>query len=138
MAAVTPLTSGDSLGQPTVDWPQVAWLLHLSRALDEIEESRLLPARQLFYQFSARGHDLAQILLGQLLTHPHDAVNGYYRSRPMMLTLGLDAEEALVEEMPLGVVMVRVVSGCWRVRLRGRGHRQDQHDAEGTAQARER
>ncbi|MEM9384685.1 MAG: transketolase C-terminal domain-containing protein [Pseudomonadota bacterium] len=69
--------------------------MHLSRALDAIEEERLLPQGKLFYQFSARGHDLAQLLLAQRLTHPADAVNGYYRSRPMMLGLGLEPEEAL-------------------------------------------
>ncbi|MEO0422207.1 MAG: transketolase C-terminal domain-containing protein [Pseudomonadota bacterium] len=67
----------------------------LSRALDSIEEEQLLPQGKLFYQFSARGHDLAQLLLAQRLNNPADAVNGYYRSRPMMLGLGLDPEEAL-------------------------------------------
>src|SRR5438045_9643781 len=47
-----------------VDWRRVASLLHASRALDDIEESRLLPERKVLYQFSARGHDFAQILLG--------------------------------------------------------------------------
>jgi 2-oxoisovalerate dehydrogenase E1 component len=72
----------------------VAHLLHCSRALDDIEETRLLPARQVLYQFSARGHDLAQILLGLQLTDPHDAVTVYYRSRPLMLALGVPLEEA--------------------------------------------
>ncbi len=76
------------------DWPRVTRLLHCSRALDDIEETRLVPARQVMYQFSARGHDLAQILLGLQLTDPHDAVTVYYRSRPLMLALGVDLEEA--------------------------------------------
>src|SRR5487761_571915 len=76
------------------DWRQVAYLLHASRALDEIEESRLLPERQVLYQFSARGHDFAQILLGLQLTDPHDGVTVYYRSRPVMLALGVELEEA--------------------------------------------
>ncbi len=46
------------------DWRRVASLLQASRALDEIEETRLVPQRKVLYQFSARGHDLAQILLG--------------------------------------------------------------------------
>ncbi len=74
---------------PQPDWRRVAHLLHCSRALDDIEETRLLPARQVLYQFSARGHDLAQILLGLQLTDPHDAVTVYYRSRPLMLALGV-------------------------------------------------
>ncbi len=76
------------------DWHRVTRLLRHSRALDDIEETRLLPARQVLYQFSARGHDLAQILLGLQLTDPHDAVTVYYRSRPMMLALGVDLEDA--------------------------------------------
>jgi 2-oxoisovalerate dehydrogenase E1 component len=76
------------------DWKRVAYLLHLSRALDEIEETKLLPERKVLYQFSARGHDFAQILLGLNLTDPHDGVTVYYRSRPMMLALGVDLEDA--------------------------------------------
>jgi len=76
------------------DWRQVAYLLHASRALDDLEESRLLPARQVLYQFSARGHDFAQILLGLQLTDPHDGVTVYYRSRPLMLALGVQLEDA--------------------------------------------
>lgn len=76
------------------DWRRVAYLLHASRALDHLEESRLLPQRQVLYQFSARGHDFAQILLGLQLTDPHDGVTVYYRSRPVMLALGVDLEEA--------------------------------------------
>ena len=76
------------------DWRRVTSLLHASRALDDLEESRLLPQRQVLYQFSARGHDFAQILLGLQLTDPHDGVTVYYRSRPVMLALGLGLEEA--------------------------------------------
>ncbi|MHB1815815.1 MAG: transketolase C-terminal domain-containing protein [Steroidobacteraceae bacterium] len=76
------------------DWERVTRLLQQSRALDEIEETRLLPSRQILYQFSARGHDLAQILLGLQLTDPHDGVSVYYRSRPLMLAVGVDLEDA--------------------------------------------
>ena len=47
-----------------VDWGEVARLVTTSRALDELEETRLVPDKQVLYQFSARGHDLAQVLLG--------------------------------------------------------------------------
>lgn len=76
------------------DWKRIAYLLHTSRALDDIEESQLLPQRKVLYQFSARGHDFAQILLGLQLTDPHDGVSAYYRSRPLLLALGLDLEDA--------------------------------------------
>jgi 2-oxoisovalerate dehydrogenase E1 component len=76
------------------DWRRVAQLLHASRALDDIEETRLVPERKVLYQFSARGHDFAQILLGLQLTDPHDGVTVYYRSRPIMLALGVALEDA--------------------------------------------
>jgi 2-oxoisovalerate dehydrogenase E1 component len=75
-------------------WRRVTSLLQASRALDDIEETRLLPERKVLYQFSARGHDLAQILLGLQLTDAHDGVSVYYRSRPLMLALGVSLEDA--------------------------------------------
>src|SRR5438034_10106572 len=95
-----PATSVSRLPTPTArlqqqpDWKRVAYLLHASRALDDIEESRLLPERKVLYQFSARGHDFAQILLGLELTDAHDGVTVYYRSRPLMLALGVSLEDA--------------------------------------------
>ncbi|WP_185964567.1 alpha-ketoacid dehydrogenase subunit alpha/beta [Aliikangiella marina] len=81
------------------DWERVAYLLLLSRAMDDIEEQELVPAKLVFNQFSARGHDLAQILIGSLLTHPHDGATGYYRSRPFVLSLGLDIVDAVASPM---------------------------------------
>ncbi|HTL21414.1 MAG TPA: transketolase C-terminal domain-containing protein [Steroidobacteraceae bacterium] len=80
--------------EPQTDWRRVASLLHASRALDEIEETRLVPQRKVLYQFSARGHDFAQILLGLQLRDAHDGISVYYRSRPLMLALGVSLEEA--------------------------------------------
>ncbi|MBV9063684.1 MAG: pyruvate dehydrogenase [Alphaproteobacteria bacterium] len=73
--------------------------MHVSRALDALEEKTLVPERKIFYQFSARGHDLAQILLGIQLTNKHDAICGYYRSRPILLTLGVPIADALGSSM---------------------------------------
>ncbi|MCB0334384.1 MAG: hypothetical protein KDD55_12840, partial [Bdellovibrionales bacterium] len=80
-------------------WDRVTELLLISRELDRLEEEELVPNKEVLYQFSARGHDLAQILLGSLLTHKHDAASGYYRSRPLLLTLGLSVEDALAGPM---------------------------------------
>src|ERR1700741_1014341 len=74
--------------------PRVGRLVQLSRALDDIEETRLVPERKVLYQFSARGHELAQILLGLNLTDAHDGIAVYSRSRPLMLTLGVSPEDA--------------------------------------------
>lgn len=88
-----------STGTPAIDWSQVARTVLTSRALDDLEESRLLPARKVLYQFSARGHDVTQALLGQMLTGLHDGIGLYYRSRPLMLALGLSVEQALASTM---------------------------------------
>jgi 2-oxoisovalerate dehydrogenase E1 component len=82
-----------------IDWAAVARLLLTSRTLDDLEERELVPAGKVRYQFSARGHELAQIMLGLQLDHPHDAAAVYYRSRPFMLTVGLTIEEALCASM---------------------------------------
>ncbi|MDQ1901594.1 transketolase C-terminal domain-containing protein [Paracoccus sp. WLY502] len=82
-----------------VDWTTVLRHMALSRALDEMEETRLVPEKKVLYQFSARGHDMAQILLGMQLNGRHDAVCGYYRSRPLLIALGVDPEDALASAM---------------------------------------
>jgi len=77
------------------DWRRIAYVVQLSRAMDRLEEERLVPERKVLYQFSARGHDMAQALLGSRLTHRRDATCGYYRSRPLLLSLGVPVEDAL-------------------------------------------
>lgn len=84
----------------TVNWEKVAKLILTSRAIDDKEENELVPNKDVLYQFSARGHELGQILLGSFLTHKHDAASAYYRSRPLLLTLGLSEEDAMAA--PIG------------------------------------
>ena len=86
--------------QPSAfDWTEVARLILRSRALDELEEAELAPSGEVPYQFSAKGHELAQVLLALSLDHPHDAAGVYYRSRPFMLSVGLTLAEALAAGM---------------------------------------
>ena len=66
------------------DWRQIARRVLTSRAMDALEETDLYPRKKINYQFSARGHDLSQVLLGSLLTHRHDAAGAYYRCRPFL------------------------------------------------------
>jgi 2-oxoisovalerate dehydrogenase E1 component len=80
---------------PDFDWRRIIHLVQVSRAMDKLEEERLVPERKILYQFSARGHDMAQIMLGSRLTHKRDATCGYYRSRPLLLSLGVPIEDAL-------------------------------------------
>jgi 2-oxoisovalerate dehydrogenase E1 component len=67
--------------------------------MDEMEENELTPQGHVTYQFSARGHELGQLLISQLLTRPFDAASVYYRSRPFMLGSGLTIEEAFASDM---------------------------------------
>jgi len=100
-----PSKSKTPSGAP-IDWRKVAYHLLCSRALDDVEEqtnrnrATVPKDHVVLYQFSARGHDMAQVILGQLLTGKRDAAGAYYRSRPLLLALGLTLEDALGS--PLG------------------------------------
>lgn len=88
------------------DWRRIAYHTLVSRALDDLEEATnrnrasVPREHQVLYQFSARGHDMAQVILGSLLTGAHDGAGAYYRSRPLLLALGLSIEDA--HGSPLG------------------------------------
>ena len=86
-------------GLPQPDWVSVVRTVLISRELDQLEETQLLPAKKVLYQFTARGHDVTQVLLGQMLTGRQDGLGVYYRSRPLMLTVGLPLEQALASTM---------------------------------------
>ena len=81
------------------DWHEITAKLLISRELDDLEEFTLVKNKKVLYQFSARGHDLAQIILGQCLIGQKDAVSGYYRSRPLLLAMGLPPQQALEASM---------------------------------------
>ncbi|MFQ5460381.1 MAG: thiamine pyrophosphate-dependent enzyme [Anaerolineae bacterium] len=93
------VSEGAAAPSEAVDWIGVGRICLLSRALDDLEERELVPERLVAYQFSSRGHEVAQALLGMALGHPRDAATVYYRSRPFLLTCGLTATEALAGSM---------------------------------------
>ncbi len=88
------------------DWRKIAYNALVSRALDDVEEEtnrnrNSVPREHLvLYQFSARGHDVAQSILGSFVNGKRDAAGAYYRSRPLLLAVGLTIEDALAS--PLG------------------------------------
>ncbi|MEX2456980.1 MAG: thiamine pyrophosphate-dependent enzyme [Balneolaceae bacterium] len=86
-------------GSVDINWFDVAKTMLISRAMDDKEENELVPGKKVLYQFSARGHEMAQILLAQYLTNAKDSASAYYRSRPLMLALGLDYEDAMASPM---------------------------------------
>ncbi len=89
-----------------LDWRRIAYHALCSRALDDVEEATnrnraAVPKEHVvLYQFSARGHDVAQCILGAMIDGRHDAAGAYYRSRPLLLSLGLPLDDALGS--PLG------------------------------------
>lgn len=91
---------------PRFDWVRIARTALTSRTLDDLEEllnrSKATTPKEhvVQYQFSAKGHEVAQVILGSLLTGTHDAAGAYYRSRPLLLSLGLSIEDA--HGSPLG------------------------------------
>jgi 2-oxoisovalerate dehydrogenase E1 component len=91
---------------PRFDWNRIARTALASRALDDLEEllnrsKATTPKEHIVqYQFSAKGHEVAQVILGSLLTGKHDGAGAYYRSRPLLLSLGLSLEDA--HGSPLG------------------------------------
>src|SRR6478609_8224389 len=99
-------TPSEPAVDPRFDWRRIAYNMLASRAMDDLEEATnrnrtSVPREHLIlYQFSSRGHDLAQTILGTLLDHPHDAAGAYYRCRPLLVTMGLSLEDALGS--PLG------------------------------------
>jgi len=91
---------------PRFDWARIARTALASRTLDDLEEllnrsKATTPKEHIVqYQFSAKGHEVAQVILGSLLTGTRDAAGAYYRSRPLLLSLGLSLEDA--HGSPLG------------------------------------
>jgi 2-oxoisovalerate dehydrogenase E1 component len=102
-----PLPAPDDPAKPSAGW----WLSILeraliSRAMDDLEvtkEYRPNPDKphegKLKFQFGAKGHEIPQLVAASLLNHPHDGATVYYRSRPLMLGVGLTPFEAFASNM---------------------------------------
>ncbi|HEX9987604.1 MAG TPA: transketolase C-terminal domain-containing protein [Chloroflexia bacterium] len=102
-----PLHAPDDPKNPSTEW----WLSLLeraliSRAMDDLEVSkdyRPNPDKpregKLKFQFGAKGHEIPQLVAAALLSHPHDGATVYYRSRPLMLGVGLSPFEAFASNM---------------------------------------
>ncbi|HFC30905.1 MAG TPA: pyruvate dehydrogenase, partial [Oceanospirillales bacterium] len=94
------MNTAENLNQDfSFNWQEIVSKLLVSRELDDLEEFTLVKNKKVLYQFSARGHDMAQIILGQILIGQKDAVSGYYRSRPLLLAMGLTPQQALEASM---------------------------------------
>lgn len=76
------------------EWFEIARTVVASRLIDTLEEEEFAPAGKVTYQFSAKGHELSQAILAQVLRQGHDAATVYYRSRPFVIGAGMTYEES--------------------------------------------
>lgn len=81
------------------EWLSVARYVLLSRYIDEVEETTLTSNGLITYQFSAKGHELSQVILAANLKNTNDAATVYYRSRPFALACGLTPTEAIASSL---------------------------------------
>lgn len=95
-----------------IDQPDLGWWLTileralLSRAMDDLEltpgykpQPENPTGGRLRFQFSAKGHEVPQLVAASLMQHPHDGATAYYRSRPFLLGVGLSPEAAFASNM---------------------------------------
>ena len=81
---------------PTSTGSRIAYLVQVSREMDRVEEEELVPARQAALPVQRpRPRHGAGPARHAASTHRHDAACGYYRSRPLLLALGVPLEDAL-------------------------------------------
>jgi len=76
-------------------------IMYLARSLDD-REILLKRQNRIFFQISGAGHEAVGTAAGMLLKAEHDWVFPYYRDRALTLTLGVSAEDMLLQAVGAG------------------------------------
>ncbi len=95
----TPLSSTMPTLHGALDWDTLIRafrLMYLSRCLDD-REVMLKGQNKIFFQVSCAGHEAIQVAAGMALKPGSDWAVPYYRDRALALTLGMTAEDMLLQ-----------------------------------------